>query len=48
MAEVVRTAIRGQRKKQEEPLEKLLSKTSGIWRNGDGLKYQRRIRSEWK
>lgn len=48
MAEVVRVAIRSQRKKEEEPLADLLAGTRGIWRNGDGLRYQRRIRSEWR
>ena len=48
MAEVVRSAIRSQRKNEEEPLEKLLAKTRGVWRSGDGLRYQRRVRTEWK
>ena len=25
----------------------LVESTRGIWRKGDGLKYQRKIRSEW-
>lgn len=27
--------------------DRLLAETSGIWTEGDGLEYQRRIRDEW-
>ena len=48
MAEVVRTAIRTYRKRHPASSEmgELLVKTQGIWDKGDGLKYQKRLRSE--
>jgi hypothetical protein len=33
---------------ERKSLERMLKATSGIWRGGDGLKYQRRIRAEWE
>lgn len=48
MAELVRAAIHAQRQKDDDSLDKLLAKTSGTWRSGDGLQYQRRSRAEWK
>jgi hypothetical protein len=42
MAEIVRQAIRRAR------LTELLETTKGIWRQGDGLRYQRRLRAEWR
>lgn len=52
MAEVIRHAIGFYRHEiQTTPktsLKELLSSTKGIWKHGDGLKYQRKIRSEWK
>jgi Arc/MetJ-type ribon-helix-helix transcriptional regulator len=48
MAEVVREALRTVRNKEDASLSKLLSQTKGVWKAGDGLKYQRRLRSEWK
>ena len=48
MTEVVRIAIRYLREEQEKSFEDLLQSTSGTWREGDGLAYQRRIRSEWE
>ena len=51
MAEVIRDAIgfyRHQKQKASPPsLKKLLSETKGIWKHGDGLTYQRKVRSEW-
>ena len=51
MSECVREAIRRARKAEQgsrrEEIEKALAATSGIWRNGDGLRYQRRLRREW-
>ena len=38
--------IREQRR-AEVPLEEVLERTVGIWHDGDGLKYQERIRKEW-
>jgi hypothetical protein len=53
MAEVVRQAVRRYREQCEAgegqtSLEQLLQRTSGIWRGGDGLAYQQRIRDEWE
>ena len=47
MAEVVRSSIRTQRSRQETALRKALDQTGGIWKQGDGLQYQRKLRSEW-
>jgi hypothetical protein len=51
MSECVREAIRRARNAEEgsrqESMDKLLAATSGTWRNGDGLRYQRRLRREW-
>ncbi len=51
MAEIVRRAIRRLRaesESKEAPLDDVLQRTSGIWRQGDGLAYQRRVREEWE
>lgn len=48
MAEIVRLAVRRMRHAEEESLDQVLKATSGIWRRGDGLRYQRKIRREWK
>jgi len=42
MAEIVRRAIRQARQAE------LLASTKGLWRHGDGLDYQRRVRREWR
>ena len=50
-AELIRTAVRKyreQKKLENSSLDDLLQKTSGIWRAGDGLSYQRRMRKEWQ
>lgn len=50
MAELVRRAARRYRQEAEagEPdLDTLLRKTSGLWKEGDGLAWQHRIRDEW-
>jgi hypothetical protein len=48
MAQAIRESI-GLLKDAEsqQTYEALVNKTRGIWRKGDGLRYQRRIRSEW-
>jgi len=33
--------------RQQPDLQEALDATSGIWRRGDGLDYQNRLRSEW-
>lgn len=51
MTEVVRRAIKAYRVRQEShgraDLQDLLERTAGIWREGDGLAYQKRLRDEW-
>jgi uncharacterized protein (DUF2344 family) len=51
MAEVIRQAIERYRLELQTTsplsLEQILSKTKGIWKQGDALAYQRKIRSEW-
>jgi hypothetical protein len=48
MSEIVRQAIRRMQGKEEAAFDRLLKRTSGIWRHGDGLVYQRRMRKEWR
>ena len=50
-AELIRTAVRkyrDEKKREALPLSDLLKQTSGIWKSGDGLAYQRRLRKEWQ
>ena len=50
MTEIVRRALRllrAQTPPPEWPLSDLLEATRGIWKRGDGLAYQRRLRREW-
>ena len=50
MTEMVRTAVRGLRRAKGadvDDLDSLLQRTRRRWRRGDGLSYQRRIRSDW-
>lgn len=50
MTRLVRRAIRRLRQEQEaapQGFERLLRETSGSWKAGDGLAYQRRARAEW-
>lgn len=48
MSEVVRQAIRQAQENGQKPMKELLASTQGLWRQGDGLRYQRRIRKEWR
>ena len=51
MAEIVRQAVRRLREesaREARATDELLQQTSGIWKQGDGLAYQRRLRDEWK
>lgn len=48
MSEVVRQAIRRDQESGQKPMKDLLASTKGIWRRGDGLRYQRRLRKEWR
>ena len=51
MTELVRQAVRDFRAKEQRAarpsMHEILQRTSGIWRGGDGLEYQRRLRNEW-
>ena len=50
MTRLVRRAIHRLRKEQEadpKGFERLLQETSGLWKAGDGLAYQRRLRGQW-
>ena len=51
MTELVRQAVREfrirEQSKSKPALQEVLKRTAGIWRGGDGLAYQERIRREW-
>lgn len=50
MTEVVRRSVRFYRSvcdPEDADFLSLLDRTSGAWKLGDGLEYQRRARSEW-
>ena len=50
MTRLVRRAIQRLRKESESHpsrFDDLLRETSGIWKPGEGLAYQRRLRREW-
>lgn len=51
MTSVVREAVsryRAQDAKRGSPsLKTLLERTSGIWKHGDGLAWQKKMRAEW-
>lgn len=49
MAQAIRQAI-GKLKaaESESTYQDLVRSTRGIWRKGNGLAYQRKIRSDWK
>jgi len=48
MTEIVRVAIRFLREDRERSFHEMLAETSGTWKEGDGLAYQERMRSEWE
>jgi hypothetical protein len=50
MTELIRRAVRLLREHsqlQRPEWDDLLKRTSGVWRHGDGLEYQERVRGEW-
>ncbi len=51
MTELVRQAVRSFRLREESlqrpDLNKSLARTAGLWRQGDGLVWQQRLREEW-
>lgn len=52
MTELVRRALRDYRVRQERRglgrLQSALRCTAGIWRHGDALTYQQRLRDDWR
>jgi hypothetical protein len=44
---IVRLSIRYLRLDREKSFQNLLNQTTGTWKEGDGLAYQERLRSEW-
>lgn len=50
MTELIRRAVRLLRSlapSEHRSLDDLLHATAGLWRRGDGLRYQERLRREW-
>ena len=48
LAEAMRRGIQRLRQTEQQELYKtLVESTRGVWKKGDGLKYQESIRSEW-
>lgn len=48
--ELVRRAIRLLREREsleQRPFAEVLQRTRGLWRGGDGLEHQTRLRDEW-
>jgi hypothetical protein len=49
MAESIRQGIAHLREREEKDLYRtLIEETRGIWKRGDGLAYQKKLRSEWR
>lgn len=50
MTEIVRRALALYRRQSGDlpSFDELLERSRGIWREGDGLSYQRRLRDEWE
>jgi len=48
MAEIVRRAVQRLQNDDQQSLDEILAQTRGLWRKGDGLRYQREMRREWK
>ena len=49
VAEGIRQGIKRLRETYESEIyRRLVEKTRGIWKQGDGLEYQMKIRSEWE
>lgn len=51
MTELVRQAVHGYRLREQSrsrpALAEALARTAGLWRQGDGLDWQQRLRDEW-
>jgi hypothetical protein len=49
LAESIRKGVRTLKARDgQKTYEKLVESTHGLWKKGDGLKYQTKIRSEWR
>lgn len=50
MTEIIRRIVRLLRARggNEPTTEELLERTQGVWRHGDGLRYQERLRDDWE
>ncbi len=49
VAEAIRQGIGHLKKTQrQKTYQTLVERTSGVWKKGDGLEYQRQMRSEWE
>jgi len=48
VAEAIRRSIKKLREdSSNETYEIMVKKTRGLWKKGDGLRYQNKLRSEW-
>ena len=48
LAEAIRKGIRKLRENESgDTYRAMIDKTKGLWKKGDGLIYQRRLREEW-
>jgi len=48
LAEAIRKGIKKLRESESrDTYSAMVDKTKGLWKKGDGLKYQRRLREEW-
>lgn len=48
MTELVRRAVRRLRAEEERPsVDEVVEASRGIWKQGDGLKWQEELRREW-
>ena len=48
MAEAVRRGIHSLKElSAKDTYQMLIRRTEGVWKKGDGLKYQQKIRAEW-
>lgn len=50
MTAVIREAVRALQDQEahHKAFERALKRSAGIWKNGDGLAWQRKMREEWK
>jgi len=49
IADAIRQGIKRLKESQGRRIyEKVVKETRGLWKKGDGLKYQRKLRSEWE